>query len=45
MKKLLVILIAVAGVNAYAGSLALYNETTNQLSVECMPSQTICNKY
>ena len=44
MKKLLVILISMAGLNAYAlGPLSVYNDTTAQLAAECFPSKFFCN--
>ena len=42
MKKLLVILMVGAGLNAYAGPLSLSNETLGDMSVECYPSGTSC---
>ena len=44
MKKLLVILMGVVGFSAYAaGSLSLYNESTNNLAVEYWPSGFVFN--
>ena len=43
MKKLLVILMLGAGLNAYAGTLALDNGSQHLLAVECFPSKTVCN--
>ena len=44
MKKLLVILMALAGFSAYAvGPLSLKNSTGRDLAAECFPSKTFCN--
>ena len=43
MKKILGILIAVAGLNAYADTLSFKNSTTEYFAVECFPSKTIFN--
>ena len=42
MKKLLVILMAVVGLNAYAG-FDITNSTSKYLAAKCFPSGTICN--
>ena len=42
MKKLLVILMAVVGMNAYAGW-DITNSTSRYLAAKCFPSGTICN--
>ena len=47
MKTLLAILILVAGLNAYAvyttDTLKIYNQTVQDLAVECFPSEHYCN--
>ena len=43
MKKLLVILMSVAGLNAYAGGLVMTNSTARYLSVKCFPSGNLMN--
>ena len=43
MKKLLVILMLGAGLNAYAGGFDITNSTDKYLAAKCFPSGKICN--